>query len=167
MNKYRAWDKINKTMLYEIDVYHSGHIGFDEKVARKMYGRKFNRAINSFLSGDDYYWRSDGFDLMQSTGLKDATKWDQLSSEEQGKWLGSGKTKEEWNGREIFEGDIIRHCITNPLLFIAKIELTKRGFQTKFVYADDGKDAQGYFMDQWEIIGNRYQNPELIGGRDE
>jgi len=46
---------------------------------------------------------------MQYTGLKDSTKWEQLTELEQQDWIKSGKTKEEWNGKEIYEGDIVEH----------------------------------------------------------
>ena len=46
--------------------------------------------------------------LMQYTGLKDNTKWDNLTHEEQRMWLDSGKTEDEWDGKEIYEGDIVK-----------------------------------------------------------
>jgi len=39
----------------------------------------------------------------QFTGLYDSTKWDGLTKEEQNKWLSSGKTEKEWDGKEIYE----------------------------------------------------------------
>lgn len=39
------------------------------------------------------------------TGLLDKTKWEELEPEEQQHWLSSGRTKKEWNGKEIYEGD--------------------------------------------------------------
>lgn len=44
--------------------------------------------------------------IKQFTGLHDSTKWDELSIEEQNKWLES-HTIDEWIGRPIFEGSII------------------------------------------------------------
>ena len=45
---------------------------------------------------------------LEYTGLKDNTKWEQLTKTEQKAWLAQGKTKEEWDGKEIYEGDIVR-----------------------------------------------------------
>lgn len=43
----------------------------------------------------------------QYTGLKDNTLWEDLTEEERKKWIGSGNKIEEWEGKEIYEGDII------------------------------------------------------------
>jgi len=42
----------------------------------------------------------------QSTGLKDATKWEDLTEEERVAWTRNGNLPSEWNGKEIYEGDI-------------------------------------------------------------
>lgn len=42
----------------------------------------------------------------QFTGMFDGTKWEQLTKEEQSEWL-KKHTIDEWNGRMIFEGDIV------------------------------------------------------------
>lgn len=42
----------------------------------------------------------------QFTGMFDSTKWEQLTEEEQLDWL-KNHTIDEWNGKEIFEGDIV------------------------------------------------------------
>jgi hypothetical protein len=47
--------------------------------------------------------------LMQYTGLKDNTKWEDLSTQEQADWINRGKLPEEWHGREIYEGDIVKY----------------------------------------------------------
>lgn len=44
--------------------------------------------------------------LMQYTGLKDNTKWEALTEKEQKEWIDAGNKKEDWNGKEIYEGDI-------------------------------------------------------------
>ena len=44
-------------------------------------------------------------DLMQATGIYDATKFKNLSPEEQNQWL-KKNTKESWPGFEIYEGDV-------------------------------------------------------------
>lgn len=45
--------------------------------------------------------------IEQYTGLKDSTTWEDLTNEEREKWLSDGNKKEDWKGKEIYEGDIL------------------------------------------------------------
>lgn len=46
-------------------------------------------------------WESIG----QFTGLRDSTKWEQLTEDERSEWTRKGNFPSEWNGKEIYEGD--------------------------------------------------------------
>lgn len=48
----------------------------------------------------------------QFTGLTDNTKWEYLTQEEQSDWL-KYHTVDEWKGKPIFEGDILRYNTYN------------------------------------------------------
>lgn len=66
------------------------------------------------------------------------------------------------NGREIYEGDIVKLCDTNPILFRVETILARYGYKTVFKLLDDGTIAQCYFLDKCEVVGNIYDNPELL-----
>jgi len=88
------------------------------------------------------------FILMQFTGLKDC------------------------KGCEIYEGDIVRYCGSMQVRTAGECDYPIR----KIHWRDDlasfgwgyglGINKQ-YVSDDWEIIGDIYSNPELIGGQIE
>ena len=108
----------------------------------------------TFIDGEVYlisditgFYAYEEFKLMQSTGLKDK------------------------NGNEIYEGDIInykysRHTSTQ---FVVKYN----EFQATFVVVDNHNDLVYTFreladyiqLNSLEVIGNIYENKELLGGK--
>ena len=101
----------------------------------------------------------------QYIGLKDSTKWESLTSLEQAEWLNKGNLHEEWNGKEIYEGDIVKTNVT----------YLRKNWLVEWVYDkwemthpkddyDNGDYYRGHEMD-WsdvEVIGNLMENPELL-----
>lgn len=63
------------------------------------------------------------------------------------------------NGKEIYEGDIVKLCDTNPILFRVETILARYGYKTVFKLLDDGTIAQCYFLDKCEVVGNIHDNP--------
>lgn len=86
----------------------------------------------------------DEFEIMQSTGLKDK------------------------NGKEIFEGDIIRYNIDvvdikrHPTLGFYTVLDGREGFFGDGMSIDDFEEDAKEFSKTAEIIGNIYENPELL-----
>jgi hypothetical protein len=77
----------------------------------------------------------------QFTGLYDNTKWEQLTGKEQSAWLNStyqkdGKTlnhaKDDWNGKEIYEGDLLE-C-TGETFYAFRVGQPKSGKINTTIY---------------------------------
>jgi uncharacterized phage protein (TIGR01671 family) len=98
-----------------------------------IYGTCFAVFTNSWKDK-----KADNFEIMQYTGLKDK------------------------NGKDIYEGDIVKLADTNPVLFKVEIVLARYGYKTVFKHLDDNTIAESYFLDKCEVIGNIYENPELL-----
>ena len=118
------------------------------------------------LTNNEFYEFEDII-LMQSTGLHDNTKFEDLSEEEQEEWLESGKTSDEWQGREIFEGDIVNINTTfrNPMTGSGTLTLNKN-FEVIFVngmFTIEGS-SMGIEKDlkYLTVIGDMYKNHELL-----
>ena len=88
--------------------------------------------LNDALMNDYITAYPDEIELMQSTGLKDK------------------------NGKEIFEGDIVK-C--NGLL--GTIESFKAMWICSFVKYNNYQKV-GFFAQEIEVVGNIYENPELL-----
>ena len=97
--------------------------------------------------------------LMQSTGLHDNTKFEDLSEKEQEEWLESGKTADEWQGREIFEGDILTSQDGTDGL-ISRFIVKRDEFYTGFTPMN--REGYGFNRTMCEVIGDVHQQPELL-----
>ena len=132
--KFRVWDKVNKKMV-------SSAISSD-KLYMSLAGKLFNG-----LNGEDF---TKDFILMQYTGLKDK------------------------KGKEIYEGDIVRatktYQGTKPSYpIIGEVHWYKwDGWRIWWMPAPD--EELEYSLDlgtalsymEPEVIGNIYENPELL-----
>lgn len=146
--KFRCFDKDTKTMHEVVAIDFK-----DWRVYYEAYGLRS-------------YWNNNSV-LMQSTGLHDNTKFEDLSVEEQEDWLGSGKTADEWQGREIFEGDIVEYIDGE---FSYKGVVTQDSvtcWWIKDIEPDDNFSFGDvtdytYYTCYLVIKGNIYENPELL-----
>lgn len=114
--------------------------------------------------------------ICQYTGFTDNTKWEALSEDEKQEFLSEWNckenrknTKEDWDGRKIFENDIIE-CKRNNQHFQSQIEWdpTCGGFMIQDTKQGSavGLDAIlscGIYND-FKLIGNIFDNPEFQGG---
>ena len=112
---------------------------------------------------NDFYLFEDII-LMQSTGIYDNTKFEDLSEKEQEEWLESGKTADEWKGWEIFEGNIVEIIYDEePFTGVVVYDLGETDFKATNGNEDYGNNFQYLTVgESIKVIGNVHQNPELI-----
>ncbi len=111
--KFRAWNVVTKTMI-------------DLKKVTPL-------ALNMDTDGL-FIPFSDGFHIMQYTGLKDK------------------------NGVEIFEGDIVECCTRNYEVFYYE-ELTRFRLRSDNISYFVTREMGEHFL---KVIGNIHENPELL-----
>lgn len=94
--------------------------------------------------GDDEYSGSiiDDVILMQSTGLKDK------------------------EGTEVFEGDILHHQIQTEYTFIVKYDKDNGRWYGDGLSRTYRIDITKDFLPYYKVIGNIYENPELLEDKE-
>lgn len=133
--KYRIWDKENSKWFEPTYRAYEGHV---EELAMLPSGDLVMRTLNHQYENVNTHQSMfpDRFDIVWSTGLKDR------------------------NGKEIYEGDILQHISAEKgrQLGVVKFELGG------FVSSVAGQGSFGMKLQyEWvEVIGNTYENPELI-----
>ena len=132
MLRFRAWDKVAKVMIYHIEQTYDGLGNFQE-----------NENIEDYVSDISFgcfadWLENDQFVIMQSTGLFDK------------------------NGKEIFEGDLLRDSESIVIVKFKDGEFIVdyrnmvgewRNYGSLFRYL---KDYEG------EVIGNVYEHNHLL-----
>ncbi|WP_432408542.1 YopX family protein [Wukongibacter sp. M2B1] len=161
--KIRLWDKISNRMIYE-----SRDLENDDMVVMTLDGEL------QFASGLENYHRND-FIKMLYTGLKDNTKWNQLSQEEKERFYHQncsedGRTikyqniddvKYLWEGKEIYEGDIYHLGDKNIKYLVVWHDTGLIGKQV----GSSSYAGLEHWQDRIEVVGNIYENPELMEWR--
>ncbi len=143
--KFRAWDKVKKQMcdVINIDWYYKNTNG----PTRLTIESPDQEIVKITLHGIK------DFELMQYTGLRDCKR-----------------TKEYPVGQPIYEGDIVRQYIGDlDLLGIDNGEIISTVFYADgmFQIKEDGYDSDDLLLlrdyhEEMEVIGNIYDNPELL-----
>ena len=112
---------------------------------------------------NDFYQFEDII-LMQSTGLHDNTDFKDLSEKEQVEWVKSGKSADEWQGREVFEGDIVKIIYdSEPFTGVVVYDLGEADFKATNNREDYGNNFQYLTVgESIKVIGDIYQNLELL-----
>lgn len=138
--KFRAWDMSNKKMIYvqeglSLEIHDDGS-GCISDLSTESILEFSPWEYQNRKSFDDKKIMADAGILMQYTGLKDK------------------------NGKEIYEGDIIRW---NPDERKVPIGRNQEVFWDDTGWAPfRGDMVDGWKSNRYEIIGNIYENPELL-----
>lgn len=119
----------------------------------------------------------------QYTGLHDATKWENLPEKEQQEFLRIHK-KEDWNGKKIFEGDIVKadngkHSSVSvvkfgeyyPKMFYAMLDMFMPGvphLNANGFYAASTKHEDMILFKSrlLVVIGNIHDNKSLLNNQE-
>ncbi|MCO4580028.1 hypothetical protein Si070_01698 [Streptococcus infantarius subsp. infantarius] len=102
----------------------------------------FNDEVQMISDVEDFY-AYDEFELMQSTGLKDK------------------------NDKEIYDGDIVRFTLTDGFDYVVDEEGVV-SYKLGAFYVVNGLDEfliSEIYANEIEVVGNIYENPELVGGK--
>lgn len=161
--KFKVWDIKEKKMrksfhpfelCLQYDGYEHTHFGEDDE-----------------HFGDFPFFTPENFILLQYIGLKDKTRWKALTEREQKEWIDNGNKKENWFGKEVYEGDILKDKFGN--LQIIKIAFNKNCGCCNNVFGYEFDSTFGIdltlngtiyeFIVDGIIIGNIFENenPEL------
>ena len=136
--RFRAWDKNNKRMLYNIQEAYDGGCVENEK-GNEVEGCSAD-CFSYFFPYDNN--ANEEFVVEQCTGLKDK------------------------NGRLIYEGDIVKitgDVMTIPIKYmdcLFKVIWADLGFCFEMLNEKDGLVFCECF--EYEVIGNIHENPELL-----
>lgn len=159
--KFKVWDKENKEWFKPI------YEGYNNRIFEILISLKGDLIIrNEGFEINGHKGRNihescfpNRFELIEYTGLKDKNGKEiyegDVIKQTYHKTIGYGDNEENFKGYHIGEVVLISSgvCIKKPLMYEAEID--------QLVKLDGYKNVAGY---RSEVIGNIYENPELLEG---
>jgi uncharacterized phage protein (TIGR01671 family) len=136
--KFRAWDKKTESMVEVMNLDYFTNSGCTKKSPSHLYVHEYSISFNGETDSLQYDDISDRFELMQYTGLNDK------------------------NGKEIYEWDILQWKFNNEDR-LYKVLWDNGCGRWLVENINDTKDITHILHDSFtEIVGNIYENPELL-----
>ena len=157
--KFRAWDKKYNEMV-RVSMLDTKREHGDSAIYIVDQTKRDDAKDNVGHYPQDY-------ELMQYTGLKDSTKWKDLTEEERTQWIKGGNRPSEWKGKKVYEGDIVDYLCAEyhdpEISSTPDIIDSGQGEIYYLKYSYEIKGAE-FPPDCYElrIIGNIYESPELL-----
>lgn len=149
--KFRAFNQKREEMMENIAVINDNIIIW---------------AFDSDNCGEvEWDYIDDNIPVMQFTGLYDNTTFIKLTEEEQKEWL-QQHTQDEWKGKPIYEGDVLKNH-----KYYYRVIYSDGGFILQHIHLKDfnGKDLIWGEINKihdkdfdFEIVGNIYEHPHLL-----
>lgn len=138
MNKFRLWNKREKKMVYNPDVDNN------TLLAIGLHGLPIAIDRDSLKHGEIIGWNVDHiYGVLQYTGLKDV------------------------NNNMVYEGDIVKINVNLLNMRILGKVIFKDGCFTCICPIVPNDDIPLFGVDKIQILGNIYENPELLNGETE
>lgn len=158
--KFRIWDKTNKVMI-------------DENTSQKEL-IKMQMSLNSNNPMRFFYFEDEWYPVMEATILFDALSTLKQDYNDKIEIMQYAGLKDK-NGKEIYEGDIVRKKCNYLNTGEIKIRLYKVVWKEEWcawALKKLGNCTQSCYMyknelDFCEIVGNIYENPELLEVNDD
>jgi len=94
-------------------------------------------------------WIVTGWPIEQYTGLKDATTWENATEKQRSDWVSAGNMPSDWNGVEIYEGDVIEGGVV-------------LWFRSAWFVQWEDERIRLPSIPHPIVIGNIHENPELL-----
>ena len=132
----------------------------------KFRGKIDNFGFNNWIYG--FYYEKDINNAM--TGITEChgyiirSREEGYATEVNSNTAGQYTGLHDKNGKEIYEGDIVRIIVNNNIEKICKVEFKNGIFGIMFSKHKDLTAFPHFCNTTFEVIGNIYDNPEMLGG---
>lgn len=146
--KFRAWctiDNPGKMEYYEWGLEANPH-------QKRIAVARFSDALDN----------PDLYTVLACTGLKDSTKWEELTLEEQEAWC-RHSTSAEWEGRLIYEGDVVEFLGGARGVIVWGEDDCVACFTVEYEEGGEKFRDYDYLEDKGlKVLGNIYESPSLL-----